>query len=355
MKKIKRLAWGALVIILVIQFNIIKVHAADEDDDSVKTASTQNQFIKCLYDEMLLKKSEVVIDYKGKDYMDIFNSFEKEEFLKKISALDDPNTSDDFDYLGHNLSYMRTKINYSEKQGAVFTISIKWRETLEQTQYVNARIKQILSSLDISDKTNYEKTKKIHDYMVENIEYDSKLKKDNAYYALKEGTATCQGYSLLFYKMLTEANVRCRYVTGIGTNENDSGPHAWNIVKLGKKWYNIDVTWDDPVYITEEGKASRVRKNISYDFFLKGSDEFESGHKRDSDYLTEDFKNKYPISNADFDIDQYVDEYDEDAIPPLEWDLADDPDNMIRSENFASSLGQWISDVASGKVNFFAS
>jgi len=353
MKKIMTITWGVLVLFIILQVNVTKVYA---DDDNTKKASTKNQFMKCLYDEMLLRKSEVVIDYKGKDYKEIFDSFEREEYLKQVSALDDPNTSDDFDYLGHNISYMRTQMNYNEKQGAIFTITINWRENYEQLQYVNARINQILTSLNITDNTaNYEKTKKIHDYIVENVEYDSNLKKDNAYYALKEGSATCQGYSLLYYKMLTEAKVKCRYVTGIGTNESDSGPHAWNIVKLGKKWYNIDITWDDPVYVDEEGKASKYKKKIGYDFFLKGSNEFDKGHKKDEEFKTADFIQNYPISDTNFNIDQYEEEYDEEAPKPLKWDLADDPDNLIQPDGFLASIGQWIMDVASGKENFFTS
>lgn len=33
----------------------------------------------------------------------------------------------------------------------------------------------------------------------------------------------------------------------VGFVNSDSMEHVWNLVKIGAKWYNIDVTWDDPV------------------------------------------------------------------------------------------------------------
>ena len=52
---------------------------------------------------------------------------------------------------------MKTKIKYSNKEAATFIINIKWRESYEQTQYVNKRVAQIIDELDIRNKTNYEK------------------------------------------------------------------------------------------------------------------------------------------------------------------------------------------------------
>ena len=81
----------------------------------------------------------------------------------------------------------------------------------------------------------------VHDYLVNNIEYDSGITNFTAYSALFEGTTVCQGYSLLYYKLLTEAGVQCRFITGSANGED----HGWNLVKIGDAWYNVDVTWDD--------------------------------------------------------------------------------------------------------------
>ena len=43
--------------------------------------------------------------------------------------------------------------------------------------------------------------------------------------------------------MAISAGLECRFVSGTA----DGGGHAWNQVKVNRKWYYIDCTWDDPV------------------------------------------------------------------------------------------------------------
>ena len=86
------------------------------------------------------------------------------------------------------------------------------------------------------------------------------------------------------YKMFEEAGVNCRIITGIADGE----PHAWNIVQVGDVWYNIDCTWDDPI---GGGKHSN-----QYDYFLKSNNDFK-GHERDEEYRTEEFQQKYNMTD----------------------------------------------------------
>ena len=65
-------------------------------------------------------------------------------------------------------------------------------------------------------------------------------------------------YALAYQRILQEMNIPCIYVKGKN--------HAWNMVKLGKYWYNVDVTWDD-------------NTTIQYRYFLKSDKDFP-GHKR---------------------------------------------------------------------------
>ena len=90
--------------------------------------------------------------------------------------------------------------------------------------------------------------------------------------ALLDGTAVCQGYATLMYRMLLEVGVDCRVVTGYVDGEG----HAWNIVKLGDLYYNIDATFDDG-----EGMDPR-------ECFLKNAAHF-ADHERDPEFLTEAF------------------------------------------------------------------
>ena len=94
--------------------------------------------------------------------------------------------------------------------------------------------------------TDYEKALWLHDALVKGASYDYTY----TYYApegvLLRGTGTCDSYSKAYLKLLVAAGVPCRYVTGLATAEGRTEGHAWNVVRLGGKWYNVDATWDDP-------------------------------------------------------------------------------------------------------------
>ena len=93
-----------------------------------------------------------------------------------------------------------------------------------------------------------EKIKVIHDYIIDNAEYD-KLKYENkndttyksntAYGVLIEGYGTCNGYADAMAIFLDKLNVINYKIS----NEE----HIWNLVYLDGKWYHLDLTWDDPI------------------------------------------------------------------------------------------------------------
>lgn len=94
--------------------------------------------------------------------------------------------------------------------------------------------------------TAYEKELALHDYLVEHVEYDTTRSGEDchtAYGALINGTAVCDGYAESFQTLMEMVGIQCHRVVGTGNQE----PHSWNIVLLDGAWYNVDVTWDDPV------------------------------------------------------------------------------------------------------------
>lgn len=122
------------------------------------------------------------------------------------------------------------------------------------------------------------------DYTYNGVTYDPKGNDDygifTAYAAMYKGKAVCQGYATLFYAMCRAMGLPVRIIT--------SYDHAWNIVKIGNYWYNMDTTWD--------GGSS-----VSYlDYFMKGSSNFASEHPAESEYLTYAFTSQYPISYYDY-------------------------------------------------------
>ncbi len=124
----------------------------------------------------------------------------------------------------------------------------------------------------------YKKIKYIHNYLVDNLSYDSSVSKQNIYNiygALVNNECVCEGYSKAFKYLLDEAGIQNVIVIGKGTNsEGKSENHSWNYVLVNNNWYAIDVTWDDPV-IRGGGKLTDKSR---YKYFLKGSNSFSKDH-----------------------------------------------------------------------------
>ncbi|WP_310830274.1 transglutaminase domain-containing protein [Paenibacillus pedocola] len=132
-------------------------------------------------------------------------------------------------------------------RSANVTVQVEYRETLQQTAYVNKQVKAILQKIITPGMDNHQKVKVIHDWVVLNLKYDNTYSKYTAYEGLQSGSAVCQGYSLLTYKLLLGAGIPNKIVEGKARPEGGvSQSHAWNLVQLDGRWYHLDTTWDDP-------------------------------------------------------------------------------------------------------------
>lgn len=78
----------------------------------------------------------------------------------------------------------------------------------------------------------------------------------------------CEGYSRAFKLICDELNIPCIIVGGWASDGSKSEGHMWNYVEIDKKWYAVDVTWDDPLVA---GKNSLVSGYENKDYFLVGS------------------------------------------------------------------------------------
>lgn len=105
-------------------------------------------------------------------------------------------------------------------------------------------------SILTEDMTDLEKAIALHDYIVLNCEYDYEnyLNKTiltnsySAYGVLVDRIAVCQGYALAYKYLLEKAGITCYMVTSKEMN------HAWNMIQLNGKYYQVDATWDDPAW-----------------------------------------------------------------------------------------------------------
>lgn len=151
----------------------------------------------------------------------------------------------------------------------------------EQIEEFNDIVEEILEEIPVyySDE---EMVKAIHDYIVENTEYDEPaaalVDTDDmppaytAYGALCEGMAVCEGYAKAFQFLCYSLGINCAQVYGSGDGE----PHMWNLVQIDDKWYHTDLTWDDPV-----GGDGRVY----YDYYNLSWNEMKKDHVMDDNFL----------------------------------------------------------------------
>ena len=90
-----------------------------------------------------------------------------------------------------------------------------------------------------TDGSEYEKALWLHDWLLDQLEYDKTLKWSSAESALTRGLGTCQSYESAYAKLLTAAGIE-----NSETRDTYDG-HTWNTMKLDGQWYQTDCTWDD--------------------------------------------------------------------------------------------------------------
>lgn len=147
----------------------------------------------------------------------------------------------------------------------------------------------------------YKDIKIIHDYLIDNLEYDQNYESVGSYTiygALVDKKCVCEGYARAFKYLADMAGINNILMQGTAINsEGHTENHAWNAVYLKGAWYLIDTTWDDPIIL---GRGI-VFSSIHYKYFLKGSNNFYKDHKLDTKFTQNGKEFKYPvISERDY-------------------------------------------------------
>lgn len=131
---------------------------------------------------------------------------------------------------------------------SVIEIEIKHTYTSEQIEAINKKVNDFIESNIKSNMSTREKIKVIHDYIIDNTEYDTLKTSDindktylsnTAYGVLIEGYGICSGYSDAMKIFLDKLNIINYKIS------NDQ--HIWNLVYLDGQWLHLDLTWDDPI------------------------------------------------------------------------------------------------------------
>lgn len=182
--------------------------------------------------------------------------------------------------------YLRSWSNKSEIELAIREVENVANEVIEKVSNYTER---------------YDKVKGIHDFIIENAEYDKNQGINDAdiYGNLVKKTSVCEGYAKAFKYILDKMDIPCVIVCGNGiADDGHSEFHAWNYVQMDdEKWYAVDCTWDDPIVIGN-GTLSEKTK---HKYCLVGSNSFSSSHQEDGDVSGTGQNFKYPpLSQTDY-------------------------------------------------------
>lgn len=77
----------------------------------------------------------------------------------------------------------------------------------------------------------------LHDWTLDQLEYDHSLNWCSAESGLTHHQGTCESYQRIYSKLLNAAGIANGRITGNG--------HTWNAIKIDGKWCQMDLTWDD--------------------------------------------------------------------------------------------------------------
>ena len=175
----------------------------------------------------------------------------------------------------------------------------------DRYQEATKKLDEVIKSLNLDGKSDYDKFKAVTNWIVSNVRYDddneTKYQHDLTG-AVLDGLAVCDGYAGTFYYMANAVGLNALFEDGI-TNSNRIR-HAWNLVQIDGTYYYVDPT---NAYFKEDGEPGRelllgqkylfslytpdnttiedTYKNISQDDYLKehsickgNHDLWESGH-----------------------------------------------------------------------------
>ncbi|MDO4503525.1 MAG: transglutaminase domain-containing protein [Clostridia bacterium] len=167
----------------------------------------------------------------------IKNSKLSAETIKKVLYAIQNDNPDIF-WISNTFSYCYSRNDTIIKLYSVFSAN----EKIDAEQKLKEKVLDIISKIP-PKATEYEKELFLHDYIVNNCEYNKSANSHKiftCYGCLVEQKAVCSGYSKAMQLLMNTIGINCITIAGSSKNE----PHMWNIVKINDKCYHLDVTWD---------------------------------------------------------------------------------------------------------------
>lgn len=205
--------------------------------------------------------------------------------------------------MGYSCKYLQS--------GSCVEISLKYNDTLNNFNMSQRQFEQAAETILAGARaqgSGLEKERYVHDALMQITSYNVQAKMNqSAYSVLVSGESVCAGYAKAFQYIMQQLGIPCYYCTGTAGED-----HAWNIVKLGNTYYNVDVTWDDT-------------RPATYNYFNKSDAALAATHARTglSVYLPACLENAQGVegSNLSAEIEAMI---NQNPTTPLRW-----PDSSV--------------------------
>lgn len=277
---------------------------AKSKHESVYYVDSKDEFYTVLFDELTNTQSyNVKIVAKGSLARKLEKTWDKYNCIDDFHGLDPINAKsyvskyknrqvlsyNDIASAGLATDYDTKKSGKTGKTN-YFEITMyhnSYKDVELRKEYENF-IKPVLIKMDLENKSDVERVKTIVDWICDNTVYGFAPKRyQSGPYAILTGDGVCENYADLTTSMLDGIGIDCMSDEG-GVWDNYE-THAWNLVKIKNKWYNLDTYWIDCGLD---------------DCFLK-SGTSEIFKERNAHRESEIIKKQYKISNTDCVDDGY--------------------------------------------------
>ena len=152
-----------------------------------------------------------------------------------------------------------------------FTYSLDRAEIQQAHQKIRQYTAACLSALELSGAaSDYDRILGVYRYIIEHTDYSATEADQGILSVMDRHQATCAGYARSFQYLMGQLGIPCTLAMGL----DESGEsHGWNVVLCDGEWYQMDVTWGDPV-----GADGRPGNEIQYTYCLITDQEMYRDH-----------------------------------------------------------------------------
>lgn len=190
-----------------------------------------------------------------------------------------------------------------------------------------------------TNSSEYDMALWLHDWTLDQLEYDHSLNWCSAESGLTRHQGTCESYQRIYSKLLDAAGIANGRITGNG--------HTWNAVKIDGKWCQMDLTWDDT---SDNWYGDLDQRHLYFGLTdelmaIAHSDHTANYQKDDYAYRSTDLSNNYFVRNGKADewAEKYADRIQQ-HLDAKEESFSIDADN----QSFPPS----ISGIQNGTVAY---